>query len=105
MIPASASFGDPSAFSRDSGRAGVVPSTRRQRQTKEREMRHMMLAVLGAALAGSVVAAQGPAKSAPAGSGPEWSANMSAIEACSCPMFCQCYFNHQPAAHGGHEGH
>ncbi len=36
---------------------------------------------------------------------PEWSMNATAIEACSCPMFCQCYFNAQPAAHGGHEGH
>jgi hypothetical protein len=35
----------------------------------------------------------------------EWSMNASIIEACSCPMFCQCYFNTQPAAHGGHAGH
>jgi hypothetical protein len=34
---------------------------------------------------------------------PEWSLNASIIEACSCPMFCQCYFNTKPAAH--HEGH
>lgn len=34
---------------------------------------------------------------------PEWSFNGTAIEACSCPMFCQCYFNTQPAAHH-HEG-
>ncbi len=34
---------------------------------------------------------------------PEWSLNATAIEACSCPMFCQCYFNSEPAAH--HEGH
>jgi hypothetical protein len=37
--------------------------------------------------------------------GPEWAANMTVIEACSCPMFCQCYFNTKPASHGGHEGH
>lgn len=38
---------------------------------------------------------------------PEWSMNASIIEACSCPMFCQCYFNEKPAAHGGgeHAGH
>ena len=36
---------------------------------------------------------------------PEWSMNASIIEACSCPMFCQCYFNMQPAAHGEHAGH
>ena len=36
---------------------------------------------------------------------PEWSMNASIIEACSCPMFCQCYFNTKPAAHGEHAGH
>jgi len=36
---------------------------------------------------------------------PDWSMKATIIEACSCPMFCQCYFNAQPAAHGGHEGH
>jgi len=35
----------------------------------------------------------------------DWSMNASIIEACSCPMFCQCYFNPQPAAHSGHSGH
>lgn len=52
--------------------------------------------------AGSAVAADTKPAAAPA-----WSFNASIIEACSCPMFCQCYFNAQPAAHsgGGHEGH
>src|SRR4029077_17068726 len=36
---------------------------------------------------------------------PEWSMNATIIEACSCPMFCQCYFNDKPAAHGEHGGH
>jgi hypothetical protein len=36
---------------------------------------------------------------------PAWSMNATAIEACSCPVFCQCYFNTNPAGHGGHEGH
>jgi hypothetical protein len=34
--------------------------------------------------------------------------NATVIEACSCPMFCQCYFNTKPAGHAGtagHEGH
>lgn len=38
----------------------------------------------------------------------DWSMKATIIEACSCPMFCQCYFNIEPAAaggHGGHEGH
>ena len=38
---------------------------------------------------------------------PAWSMNATAIEACSCPMFCQCYFNAGPASHAmaGMEGH
>ena len=32
----------------------------------------------------------------------DWSINATAIEACSCPHFCMCYFNSHPAAH--HEG-
>jgi len=39
---------------------------------------------------------------------PAWAMNATVIEACSCPMFCQCYFNNTgPAGHaaGGHEGH
>jgi Protein of unknown function (DUF1326) len=35
----------------------------------------------------------------------DWSMNASIIEACSCPMFCQCYFNTKPAAHAEHAGH
>ena len=39
----------------------------------------------------------------------EWSMNATIIEACSCPMFCQCYFNAEPAVHTGdhgvHKGH
>ena len=31
-----------------------------------------------------------------------WAMNATAIEACSCPMFCQCYFNTKPAGHAGH---
>jgi hypothetical protein len=37
-----------------------------------------------------------------AGKGPEWSMNTTVIEACSCPMFCQCYFNTAPAGHHDH---
>src|SRR5437867_7522152 len=29
----------------------------------------------------------------------DWSMNATIIEACSCPMFCQCYFDTKPAAH------
>lgn len=30
---------------------------------------------------------------------PKWSCNMTNVEACSCPMFCQCYFTGAPALH------
>ena len=30
---------------------------------------------------------------------PDWAINATAIEACSCPHFCMCYFNSHPAAH------
>ena len=33
-----------------------------------------------------------------------WSLNATIIAACSCPMFCQCYFNTRPAGHAGHGG-
>src|SRR5262245_32150720 len=33
---------------------------------------------------------------------PEWNMNATAIEACSCPMFCTCYFNSHPAGHHDH---
>jgi hypothetical protein len=35
----------------------------------------------------------------------DWTFNATIIEACSCPMFCQCYFDTKPADHGhGHGG-
>ncbi|HKQ58080.1 MAG TPA: DUF1326 domain-containing protein [Candidatus Eisenbacteria bacterium] len=52
--------------------------------------------VLVLALAGSALAASHNEKAAAA---MPWSMNASIIEACSCPMFCQCYFATKPAAH------
>jgi hypothetical protein len=55
----------------------------------------------GAVLAGSVALAAGT-------TAPDWSMNATVIEACSCPMFCQCYFNTKPAGHsaaGGPHAH
>lgn len=40
----------------------------------------------------------------PATAASDWDFNATIIEACSCPMFCQCYFNMKPAAHAGHGG-
>ena len=68
-------------------------------------MRYILSAAVTAAIAGAGFAASGP--TAPQGT--EWAANLTAIEACSCPMFCQCYFNREPAGHAshgaGHEAH
>lgn len=43
-------------------------------------------------------------KDAPAAKTGDWDFNATIIEACSCPMFCQCYFNAKPASHHGHAG-
>jgi hypothetical protein len=51
-------------------------------------------------LAGALMAADAKSAAKP------WSMNATIIEACSCPMFCQCYFSTSPASHAGHgEGH
>jgi hypothetical protein len=34
----------------------------------------------------------------------DWAINATVIEACTCPMFCQCYFAAQPAGHHSHSG-
>ena len=51
-------------------------------------------------LGGTIVAQQGTSSS-----GTPWNFNATIIEACSCPMFCQCYFNSKPAQHIGHGSH
>ena len=62
--------------------------------------RAAILAVLGLLTLSVAVAV---AADAPAKDG-NWSMNTTIIEACSCPMFCQCYFDTKPAGHSGHEG-
>ncbi|HEV2105755.1 MAG TPA: DUF1326 domain-containing protein [Candidatus Eisenbacteria bacterium] len=52
-------------------------------------------AVLGVPAA---IAFAQPKAEKPAGA-PAWNLTATAIEACSCPMFCQCYFSTEPAAH------
>ncbi len=67
-----------------------------------------LVAVGIAVSAGAAIAADQP-KGTPdqlkLAAGPEWAMNATIIEACSCPMFCQCYFNTKPAPPGGHAGH
>jgi hypothetical protein len=57
----------------------------------------------------ATLALAGRTESAPAAGAPEWHMNATIIEACSCPMFCQCYFATRPAAHATaadeHAGH
>lgn len=57
-----------------------------------------------------VVRATAQQQQQPIASNDKWSMNATIIEACSCPMFCQCYFDTKPAppgtnhaAHGGHD--
>jgi hypothetical protein len=60
---------------------------------------------IGVALAFAATLAGGLLASDHEGAGEKWSFNATIIEACSCPMFCQCYFNSEPAEHHGHAGH
>ncbi len=64
-----------------------------------RRIHWFLVLVLGAA---GIALAAPAATTTPAGS--DWAMNATAIEACSCPMFCQCYFNAKPAAHHEHGG-
>jgi uncharacterized protein DUF1326 len=62
-------------------------------------------AALGSAVVAFAIALPALLPGAPAaGKKPAWHMNATAIEACSCPMFCQCYFNTKPAGHAGHGG-
>jgi hypothetical protein len=45
-------------------------------------------------------ASDGAHASASKNSASPWNFNATIIEACSCPMFCQCYFNAKPAGPG-----
>lgn len=54
----------------------------------------LSIAFLSLSLAAPALAQSGKAAA------PAWSMNATIIEACSCPMFCQCYFAPKPAAHG-----
>jgi len=58
--------------------------------------RSLLLLVALGCLACGAVALAADMKSQAA---PEWSMNATIIEACSCPMFCQCYFDSKPAGH------
>jgi len=44
------------------------------------------------------------AAESPKAASADWAMNATIIEACSCPMFCQCYFATKPAAHAAAAG-
>jgi hypothetical protein len=62
-------------------------------------MRRLVLFCLVLALASLPIAAGDPPKAPP----PDWAMNATIIEACSCPMFCQCFFTDEPAQHHDHQ--
>ena len=65
------------------------------------KFRNGLLAILGLVVIGLRLVAARQSEAAE----PVWSLNATIIEACSCPMFCPCYFNTKPAAHSGHGEH
>ena len=67
----------------------------------------MKSTLLGIALAAGLVGLQAVTAVGHAAQ-PAWAMNATVIEACSCTMFCQCYFNPRPTEHTAapeHAGH
>jgi len=61
----------------------------------------LMLVLTALGVAAFALSTHAPARAAGAN---DWSLNATIIEACSCPMFCQCYFNAKPAGHSAMSG-
>lgn len=64
-------------------------------------MRRLSLALVVAGLVTAVWLAQGIRPVESAGAKPDFDITASYIEACSCDMFCPCYFNEHSTMHGG----
>jgi hypothetical protein len=63
----------------------------------------LLAAAFGLFVVLTAVVSPEPAEAQASQGAPDWSLNATIIEACSCPMFCQCYFNTKPSGeHGGH---
>jgi hypothetical protein len=63
-------------------------------------MKRLLIAsFLALAVSAPALASSHMDKAKAAGADNAWSMNATIIEACSCPMFCQCYFASKPAAH------
>jgi len=65
-------------------------------------LRRAWMSWLSAAAVVGALAGVGIARGSVDASKADWAMNATAIEACSCPMFCQCYFNSKPAGHHEH---
>jgi hypothetical protein len=63
-------------------------------------VKKLILSLVAALAVAAIFAA--PLAIADEAAGPAWSMNATIIEACSCPMFCQCYFTSKPAGHAAH---
>ena len=66
-----------------------------------------LIALLSAAALGLLVAVAGSGGTVAQQAKPavEWSMNATVIEACSCQMFCPCYFDTKPSPGGDHSSH
>lgn len=71
-----------------------------------KSLKGFLIPLMSAAVLGLVVLAAGSTGSMaqPAKPAPDWALNATVIEACSCTMFCPCYFSTKPTpGDGGHE--
>jgi len=71
------------------------------------KLKGSLIPLLSAAVLGLVVLVGGSTGSVAqqAKPAPDWALNATVIEACSCQMFCPCYFDTKPSPGGGHAGH
>ncbi len=60
--------------------------------------------ILAAALGATALVAGFAAAGAGSSAATDWAIEATIIEACSCPMFCSCYFNPHPAGHDDAQG-
>lgn len=70
--------------------------------TKKVSRRGFLQVAASGAIVGGLAHRTGPAfaQSQAKAASPDWSLNATIIEACSCTMFCPCYFSTVPSGHG-----
>src|SRR3954467_4502811 len=77
----------------------VSPLDPKRRSPPMRTASSLASCLVLAFAAARIMAAEQPTTPAASPAEPKWAMNATIIEACSCPMFCQCYFDTKPAAH------